>query len=115
VCSSDLDSSNVLLKKAKIARTEKRIGMAMNLYKQSIEQDPTNAVAYKEMGEYAVETRNYRQAYLALTKWNKLEPENQSAFLPLANIHYMMGKHSEALAYAQKWEKANSSMFHLIL
>ncbi|MBU6159077.1 MAG: tetratricopeptide repeat protein [Bacteroidetes bacterium] len=105
--SADRDSSNVLLKKAKIARTEKRISMAMNLFKQSIEQDPTNAAAYKEMGEYAIETRNYRQAYLALTKWNQLEPENHNALLSLANINYMMSKYEEALTFAQKWENAN--------
>lgn len=103
----DRDSSNVLLKKAKAARVEKRISQATNLFNQSIEQDPSNTDAYKELSEFAMDTRNYRQAYLALTKWHELEPQNENVYKPLANIHFMMGKHKETLTYTQKWEAAH--------
>ncbi len=109
------DSATVLLKKAKSARVEKRISLATNLFTQAIEQDPTFTEAYKELSEFAMDTRNYRQAYLALNKWSELEPENESVYKELANIHFMMGKHKEALAYAQKWEVAHKDEpLHLI-
>ncbi|MFN5335228.1 MAG: tetratricopeptide repeat protein [Bacteroidota bacterium] len=109
------DSAVVLLKKAKAARVEKRISLATNLFSQSIEQDPTYTEAYKELSEFAMDTRNYRQAYLALNKWAELEPQNESVYKPLANIHFMMGKHKEALAYTQKWEAAHpDEPLHLI-
>jgi tetratricopeptide (TPR) repeat protein len=98
------DSAAVLLKKAKAARVEKRISLATSLFNQSIEQDPAFTEAYQELSDFAMDTRNYRQAYQALTKWAALDPQNESVNKPLANIHFMMGKHKEALAYAQKWE-----------
>lgn len=101
---NDRDSSNVLLKKAKAARVEKRISLATNLFNQAIDQDPTNTEAYKELGEFAMDTRNYRQAYLALTKWHELEPTNEAVYKPLTLIYFMMGKYKDALTYAQKWE-----------
>ena len=104
---NDRDSSNTLLKKAKIARVEKRISLATNLFSQSIEQDPTNTEAYKELSDFAMDTRNYRQAYLALNKLKELEPQNQSVHKQLANIHFMMGKHKEAIDYAKTWEAAH--------
>jgi tetratricopeptide (TPR) repeat protein len=100
----DRDSSNALLKKAKIARLEKRISLATNLFNQATEQDPTNTEVYKQFSEFAMDIRNYRHAYLSLTKWYELEPQNEAVYKPLANIYFMMGKHKEAIVFSQKWE-----------
>jgi tetratricopeptide (TPR) repeat protein len=105
----DRDSSNVLLKKAKVARVEKRISLATNLFNQSIEQDPTNTEAYKELSSFAMDMKNYRQAYLALTQWYELEPQNEAVIKPLANIYFMMGKHKDALTIVKKWESAHET------
>ncbi|MBX9784011.1 MAG: tetratricopeptide repeat protein [Chitinophagaceae bacterium] len=99
------DSSKVFLEKANIAKQERRIQLAMNLYEKAVASDTTNIEALKTMGEYALETRNYRQAVEAFTRWNRLEPDNEALFQQMANLYFNLGRYKDALDFTEKWEK----------
>ena len=99
------DSSNTYLSKANLARQERRIQMAMNLYEKAINFDTTNIEALKLMGEYGIETRNFRQAVDAFTRWHRLEPDNEATFQQLANLYFNLGRHKDALTFTDRWEK----------
>ncbi len=99
------DSSNAILQKAIIAKQERRIQVAMNLYEKAVQLDTSNIDALKAMGEYGLETRNYRQAVDAYTRWHKLEPDNEATFQKLANLYFNLGRHKDALGFTEKWEK----------
>ena len=101
------DSSNVYLTKANQARQERRIQMALNHYEQSVKYDSTNIEALKQMGAYALESRNFRHAVEAYTRWNRLEPNNEELFQKLANLYFNLGRHKDALEFAERWEKAH--------
>lgn len=98
------DSSDFYLSKANLAVQERRIQLALNLFEKSIQFDSTNVAALHAMGDYAVETRNYRQAVLAYTKWYQLEPDNEATFQQLAQLYYNLGRHKEALSFTERWE-----------
>jgi tetratricopeptide (TPR) repeat protein len=99
------DSSNSFLSKANIARQERRIQLAMNLYEKAVAYDTTNIDALKTMGEYAMESRNFRHAVEAYTRWHQLEPINEETFQKLANLYYNLGRYKDALEFTEKWEK----------
>lgn len=99
------DSSNAVLQRASIAKQERRIQLAINLFEKAVQYDTTNIEALKAMGEYGMESRNYRQAVDAYTRWNKLEPDNEATFQQLANLYFNLGRHQDALSYTEKWEK----------
>ncbi len=103
--SQNRDSSNSFLQKATIAKQERRIQLAMNLFEQAVKWDTTNIDALKAMGEYGIESRNYRQAVDAYTRWNRLDPNNESTFQQLATLYFNLGRHQDALSFTEKWEK----------
>jgi len=99
------DSSNAVLQRAITAKNERRIQLALNLFEQAVKYDTTNVEALKAMGEYGIESRNYRQAVDAYTRWNRLEPNNESTFQQLATLYFNLGRHQDALNFTEKWEK----------
>jgi tetratricopeptide (TPR) repeat protein len=101
----DRDSSTSYLLKANQARQERRIQLAMNLFEKAVKFDSSNIEALKQMGEYAMETRNLRQAVEAYTKWYSLEPNNDATFQQLANLHFNLGRYKDALNFTEQWEK----------
>ncbi|MBY0478219.1 MAG: tetratricopeptide repeat protein [Chitinophagaceae bacterium] len=103
--SQNRDSSNSFLQKANVAKQERRIQLAMNLFEQAVKWDTTNIDALKAMGEYGIESRNYRQAVDAYTRWNRLDPNNESTFQQLATLYFNLGRHQDALSFTEKWEK----------
>ncbi len=103
--SQNRDSSNTVLQKAIIAKQERRIQLAMNLFEQSVKLDTTNIDALKAMGDYGMESRNFRQAVEAYTRWYNLEPSNEATFQQLANLYFNLGRHQDALNFTEKWEK----------
>lgn len=102
------DSSNAYLTKANQARQERRIQLAMNLYEKAVQYDTTNVEALKQMGEYGIESRNYRHAVDAFTRWHRLEPNNEATFQQLANLYFNLGRYKDALGFTEKWEKLHS-------
>jgi tetratricopeptide (TPR) repeat protein len=103
--SQNRDSSNAVLQRALIAKQERRIQLAINLFEQAVKLDTSNIAALQAMGEYGVESRNYRQAVDAYTRWNKLEPNNEATFQQLANLYFNLGRYQDALNFVEKWEK----------
>ena len=99
------DSSNAVLQRAITAKQERRIQLAINLFEQAVKHDTTNIEALKAMGEYGMESKNYRQAVDAYTRWHRLEPNNESTFQQLANLYFNLGRHKDALEFTSKWEK----------
>lgn len=99
------DSSNAVLQRAVVAKQERRIQLAINLFEKAVQYDTTNVDALKAMGEYGIESRNYRQAVDAYTRWNRLEPNNEATFQQLANLSFNLGRHQDALTFTEKWEK----------
>jgi tetratricopeptide (TPR) repeat protein len=102
------DSSNAYLTKAGIARQERRIQLALNLYEKAVGFDTTNVEALKQMGVYGIETRNFRQAVDAFNRWHRLEPDNEETFQQLANLYFNLGRYKDALQFTEKWEKIHS-------
>ncbi|HMP87464.1 MAG TPA: tetratricopeptide repeat protein, partial [Lacibacter sp.] len=109
------DSSDHYLQRAHAARQERRIQQALNLFEQAIRFDTTHIEALKGMGEFALETRNYRQAVLAYNRWYALQPDNESIFRQMAELYFMLGKHREALDFTERWEKRHKDkpMHHI--
>ena len=105
VMSQNRDSSNAVLQRAIVAKQERRIQLAINLFEQAVKLDTTNINALKEMGEYGIESRNYRQAVDAFTRWHRLEPNNEATFQQLANLYFNLGRHQDVLSFTEKWEK----------
>lgn len=101
------DSSNAVLQRANIAKQERRMQLAMNLFEQSVKWDTSNVEALKAMGEWGIESRNLRQAVDAFTRWHNLEPNNEATFQQLANLYFNMGRYQDALNFTAKWEKAH--------
>ncbi len=101
------DSSNVYLSKALIAKQERRIQSALNFFDKAITFDTTNIDALKAMGEYGMESRNFRQAVVAYSRWYNLEPNNEATFQQLANLYYNLGRHKDALEFTERWEKVH--------
>lgn len=109
------DSSNAFLERANIARQERRIQLAMNLYEKAVSFDTTNITALKAMGKYALESRNFRHAVDAYTRWYRLEPNNEETFQKLANLYFNLGRYKDALEFTEKWEKLHKDkpMHHI--
>ncbi|MFT3843923.1 MAG: CDC27 family protein [Lacibacter sp.] len=103
--SQNRDSSNAVLQRALLAKQERRIQLAMNLFEKAVQYDTTNIEALKAMGEWGLESKNYRQAVEAFTRWHKLEPNNESTFQQLANLYFNLGRYQDALGFVEKWEK----------
>lgn len=99
------DSSQLYVQKADAARQERRVQQALNWYEKAIAFDTTHVHALKRMGEFAMEIRNYRQAILAYTRWNQLEPDNEETYRQLAEVNFTLGRYKDALSFAEKWEK----------
>lgn len=99
------DSSNAVLQRALIAKQERRIQLAINLFETAVKYDTSNILALKSMGEYGMESKNYRQAVDAYTRWHRLEPNNEETFQQLANLYFNLGRHKDALEFTSKWEK----------
>lgn len=104
------DSSHFYLQKADAARQERRIQQALNWYEQAVNFDTTHIEALKGLGSFAMETRNFRQAIQAYTRWNRLEPDNEETYRQLAEINFTLGRYKDALAFAEKWEKRHRDM-----
>ena len=81
--------------------------LAMNLFEQAVKWDTSNVEALKSMGEWGIESRNFRQAVEAFTRWHNLEPNNEATFQQLANLYFNMGRYQDALNFTAKWEKAH--------
>ncbi len=103
--SQNRDSSNAVLQRAIVAKQERRIQLAMNLFEKAVQYDTTNVDAIKSMGEWGIESRNYRQAVEAYTRWYRLEPNNEAIFQQLATLYFNLGRHKDALEFVEKWEK----------
>jgi tetratricopeptide (TPR) repeat protein len=101
------DSSVLYLSKANVAKQERRIQQAMNFYEKSVQFDSTNVEAIRAMAAYAMETRNYRQAVESYTRLARLEPDNATVFQQMATLYFNLGRHKDALAFTEKWEKAH--------
>lgn len=99
------DSSNWYVQIADAARQERRVQQALNTYEKAIFFDTTNIMALKRMGEFALESRNYRQAILAYTRWYQLEPDNDETYRHLADVNFTLGRYKDAISFAEKWEK----------
>jgi tetratricopeptide (TPR) repeat protein len=108
VFAQNRDSSNAYLAKANQARQERRIQIALNLYEKAVSFDTTNIDALKTMGEYGLETRNFRQAVDAFTRWHRLEPDNEATFQQLANLYFNLGRYKDALGFTERWEKVHN-------
>jgi tetratricopeptide (TPR) repeat protein len=79
----------------------------MNLYEKAVAYDTTNIDAIKSMGEYALESRNFRHAVDAFTRWYRLEPDNEQTFQKLANFYFNLGRYKDALEFTERWEKVH--------
>ncbi len=101
------DSSNIYLSKAIVAKQERRIQSAINLFEIAVKFDTTNIDALKAMGEYGMESRNFRQAVEAYSRWYHLEPNNEATFQQLANLYFNLGRHKDALEFTERWEKVH--------
>ena len=106
--SQNRDSSDFYLQKANAARAERRIQLALNLYEKAAQWDTTHVAVLEAMGAYGLETRNFRIAVDAYTRWNRLEPSNAQIFNKLANLYFNLGRYADALRYAQQWEQLHS-------
>jgi tetratricopeptide (TPR) repeat protein len=103
--SQNRDSSNAVLQRAIIAKQERRIQYALNLFEKAVSYDTTNIAALSEMGAYGIETKNYRHAVDAYTRWYNLDPSNEATFQQLATLYFNLGRHKDALTFTEKWEK----------
>jgi tetratricopeptide (TPR) repeat protein len=102
--SQNRDSSDFYLNKANLAKGERRIQLALNLFEKAIKFDTTNTTALKTLGDYAIETRNFRIAIETYTRWYRLEPNNVETYQKLANLYYSLGRYQDALTFTEKWE-----------
>ena len=103
--SQNRDSSDFYLNKANVARQERRIQLALNLYDKAVKFDTTNIPAVKTLGDYALETRNFRIALEAYTLWNRRDPSNEETLPKLAGIYFNFGRYKDALSCAEQWEQ----------
>ena len=85
------DSSNAVLQRAIVAKQERRMQLAMNLFEQAVKWDTSNVEALKSMGEWGIESRNYRQAVEAFTRWHNLEPNNELSLSKTIRVMSQIG------------------------
>jgi tetratricopeptide (TPR) repeat protein len=99
------DSSTVFLQKGNEAKIERKFLVASQAYQKSIQYNPQNMEAHKELGVVYVEMRKYdlaRQSFNVVAKQASSDPvvvEN------LANLNFWTKKWNDAIAYAKKMQE----------
>lgn len=69
---------------------------SMKPYRENVKAQPTNAMAYYDLGAAALAVRRYKEARRAFVKCIKLDPENTGAHMKLAQSLEQLEKSNEA-------------------
>lgn len=96
------DSSAAYYQKGTDAKKERRFLVASQLFNKSLEFNPANIDASRDLGSAYLEMRRYPEAILAYGEVIKKLPEDTAAISNLALLYFYTRKWDQAIVYGKK-------------
>jgi tetratricopeptide (TPR) repeat protein len=96
------DSSNTFYQRGLDAKNRRLLMVAYNNFRQSVDYQPENADALRELGLAAVALRKYDNAILAFQQLEKIRKEDTTAISNLATLYFWTHQWQQAIVYAKK-------------
>jgi predicted O-linked N-acetylglucosamine transferase (SPINDLY family) len=91
-----------LLAAARLAVQQRRYADGVGIYGEILQQQPSAAIAWEELGRVLKETRQYDLALVCYEQLNRISPDNPEGYLRSAEIWEDRGRSDLALCCYQK-------------
>ncbi|MBS1565738.1 MAG: tetratricopeptide repeat protein [Bacteroidetes bacterium] len=102
VFAQSADSSAAYYQKGLAAKNERRYLVATQLFNKSLEFDPANTDARRDLGSSYLEMRRYPDAITAYNEVIRKLPEDTASISNLAMLYYYTRKWDQAIVYGNK-------------
>ena len=99
------DSSAVYFQKGVDAQKQRLSLVASQHFNKSLQFDPSNINARRELGVVYIEMRRYQEALLVFGEVIKKAPDDTTAIIGLANLYFWTRKWDQAIAYGKKMQE----------
>ena len=103
-----------LIREAEQLHSEGNYKKAEELYRKVLSLDPTNSIAYHNLGIMALQGEQYELAEKLIKAASDLEPDNIKYLMDLGTVYFCLKKFSKAISIYKKALEISSDDFELL-